>query len=89
LPSRLAGLGLPAWLALAPLLLALPWLLREARRGKARLGVASILLLVASPWLLPWYAVWAVPLAAVEEDRLAWVLALALSAYLLPDRVPI
>jgi hypothetical protein len=89
LPSRLGQLGLPGWLALAPLLLALPWLLREALRGKARLGLASILLLLASPWLLPWYAVWAVPLAAVEEDRLAWVLALALSAYLLPNRVPI
>jgi len=30
-----------------------------------------------------------VPLAAIEEDALAWVLTLALCAYLLPDRVPI
>jgi hypothetical protein len=40
-------------------------------------------------WLLPWYAVWAVALAAIEEDAAAWVLTLALCAYLLPDRVPI
>jgi alpha-1,6-mannosyltransferase len=89
LPSRLAVLGLPGWLALVPLLVAAPWLVRSARRGRARLGVTSILMLCASPWVLPWYSVWVVPLAAVEEDGLAWVLALAVSAYLLPDRVPL
>jgi hypothetical protein len=93
LPSRLGELGLPGWaaasLAAAPLAVALPWLVRSARRGRPRLGVTTILLLVASPWVLPWYAVWAVPLAAVEEDRLGWLLALGLCAYLLPDRVPI
>ena len=89
LPSRLAELDLPGWLALVPLLVAGPWLVRAARRGRARLGLTSILMLCASPWVLPWYAVWVVPLAAVEEDGLAWVLALAVSAYLLPDRVPL
>jgi alpha-1,6-mannosyltransferase len=89
LPSRLAELGLPGWLALVPLLVAGPWLVQAARRGRARLGLTSILMLCASPWVLPWYAVWVVPLAAVEEDGLAWVLALAVSAYLLPDRVPL
>jgi hypothetical protein len=87
LPSRLTELGLPGWLAVAPLLAAIPWLVRSARRGRPRLGLTSILLLFASPWVLPWYAVWVAPLAAVEDDGLAWVLALALSAYLLPDRV--
>ena len=79
----------PAWLALVPLLVAVPWLVRSALRGRPRLGVASILMLGASPWVLPWYAVWVVPLAAIEDDSLAWVLALAVSAYLLPDRVPL
>jgi hypothetical protein len=88
LPSRLGTLGLPGWFAVAPLALAGPWLVRSARRGRPRLSVATILLLLATPWLLPWYAVWVVPLAAVEEDRLAWVLALAFTAYLLPDGVP-
>jgi alpha-1,6-mannosyltransferase len=65
------------------------WLLREALRGRARLGLAAGLMLVATPWLVPWYAVWAVPLAAVEEDRAARALALAMSAYLLRDAVPL
>jgi hypothetical protein len=30
-----------------------------------------------------------VPLAAIEDDNLAWMLALAVSEYLLPDRVPL
>jgi len=32
--------------------------------------------------------VWVVPLAAIEDDAVAWAAALALSAYLLADRVP-
>ena len=88
-PSRLGDLGLPGWLALVPLAIAVPWLARSARAGRRRLGLTSGLLLVGTPWLLPWYAVWAVALAAVEEDAAAWVLTLVLCAYLLPDRVPI
>ena len=88
-PSRLGALGLPGWLALVPLAIAVPWLARSARAGRRRLGLTSGLLLVGTPWLLPWYAVWAVALAAVEEDAAAWVLTLVLCAYLLPDRVPI
>jgi hypothetical protein len=88
-PSRLGLLGVSGWLALAPLAIAVPWLVRSARAGRSRLGLTSGLLLVGTPWLLPWYAVWAVALAAVEEDAAAWVLTLALCAYLLPDRVPI
>ena len=63
--------------------------MRSARAGRPRLGLASLGLLVATPWLLPWYAAWAVPLAAVEEDRLAWVLSLAFCAYILPDGIPL
>jgi hypothetical protein len=69
--------------------LALPWLVRNARRGRPRLSIATILLLLATPWLLPWYTGWVVPLAALEEDRLAWALAIAFTAYLLPDGVPL
>jgi hypothetical protein len=93
IPSRLAGLGLPEDAAVALLaalfLAAYLWLLREAWLGRARLGLAAGLLLVATSWLVPWYAVWAVPLAAVEEDRPARWLALGLSAYLLRDAVPL
>ena len=93
LPNRLSGLGISqdaaAWLLGGLFVLAYLWLLREAWRGRARLGLAAGLLLAATPWLVPWYAVWAVPLAAVEEDRAAQLIALALSAYLLRDAVPL
>jgi hypothetical protein len=88
-PSRLQQIGLPRWLALVPLLAMVPLLVRSARAGRPRLGLASLLILIATPWLLPWYAAWAVPLAAVEEDRLAWVLALGFCAYILPDGIPL
>lgn len=89
LPSRLARAGIPGWLALLPLLVALPWLVRSAWRGRPKRALATTLLLCASPWLLPWYAVWVVPLAAIEDDVAAWVVVLAFTAYLLPDRVPL
>ena len=92
-PHRLAQLGVPDWLAVGALALgfavAYGWLLLEARRGRVRLGLAAGLLLVATPYLAAWYAAWAVPLAAAEEDRAARLLALALSAYLLPQAVPL
>jgi hypothetical protein len=64
------------------------WLLRSAWNGRARIALAAGLLVLTTPWLLPWYAVWTVPLAAVENDRTARFLALGLCAYLLPGRVP-
>src|SRR5205823_5211094 len=63
--------------------LAYVWLLREAWRGRVRLGLCAGLLLVATPWLVPWYAVWAVPLAAIDDDRWARLLALGFSGYML------
>jgi hypothetical protein len=93
IPMRVASIGLPeAGVAAAfavAFVVAYGWLLREAWRGRARLALTAGLLLVCTSWLVPWYAVWAVPLAAVEEDRTARVLALALSAYLLRDAVPL
>jgi hypothetical protein len=93
LPHRLKELGVPHDVALALFAaafgLAYLWLARQAWRGRARLGLAAGLLLCASPYLVPWYAVWAVPLAATEEDPPAQWLAVAISAYLLRQRVPI
>jgi hypothetical protein len=93
LPSRLESLGVPHDVATGIFIglfaLAYLWLLRAAWRGRARLGLAAGLLVAAAPWLVPWYAVWAVPLAAFEEDRTARLLALALTAYLLRDAVPL
>jgi hypothetical protein len=92
-PSRLSSLGVPhdAAVALFAVLFALAyaWLLWQAWEGRARLGLCAGLLLVATPWLIVWYAIWAVPLAAAEEDRTARLLALGLCAYLLRDAVPL
>jgi hypothetical protein len=61
----------------------------EGEDGRLYVGPDNGLLLVAAPWLVPWYLVWTVPFAAVEEDGAAQVLALALTAYLLRDAVPL
>jgi alpha-1,6-mannosyltransferase len=93
LPHRLEQLGVPHGLTLAiagaALVAGLTWLAREARRGRALLGRAGCLLLATTPWLAPWYAVWALPLAAAEDDRRAQLVALAFCAYLLPQTIPI
>ncbi len=92
IPSRLEQLGVPDQAAQVIAAVALGigalWLLRQARQGRPRLALGACLLLLTTPWLLPWYATWPVVLAAVEEDVAAQVLALGLAAYLLPDRVP-
>jgi alpha-1,6-mannosyltransferase len=46
-------------------------------------------LLLASSWLLPWYLVWPLPLAAVSRDRALRLLTLALTAYQLGARIPL
>ena len=93
LPHRLKELGVPHDVALglfaAAFALGYLWLLRQAWRGRARLGLAACLLLCASPYLVPWYAVWALPVVAAEDDPPAQWLAVAISAYLLRQRVPI
>jgi alpha-1,6-mannosyltransferase len=93
LPHRLTELGVPHALSLALLGIAFAvaylWLARQAWRGRARLGLTAGLLLCASPYLVPWYTIWAVPLAAVEDDPPAQWLAFGLCAYLLSQRVPL
>ena len=46
-------------------------------------------LLLATSWLLPWYLLWPLPLAAVSRDRRLAFLLLALSAYQLGARIPL
>ena len=86
IPARLS-FGLPHGVVLAitavALVAAYIWLIRSAMRGRARLGLAAGLLLVTSPYLLSWYTIWAVPLAAAEEDGTAQLISLGLCAYLL------
>jgi hypothetical protein len=93
LPRRLEQLGVPDAvafaLAVAVLAGGLLWLARVARRGRARLAPAAVLLLLTTPWLAAWYAAWAVPLAAAEDDGASQLAVLALCAYLLPQTIPL
>jgi len=92
IPVRLEQFGVPDalahLLALMVLVLGALWLLRQARNGRPRLALGACLLVLTTPWLLPWYATWPIALAAVEEDAAAQILAVAVAAYLLPARVP-
>ena len=64
--------------------------LRRAWRGgdwMAAAGWATFALVVTSAWLLPWYAVWLLPLAAMAGDTRLRAAALALTAYVVITRV--
>jgi hypothetical protein len=80
-------LGAPSTAAVAlgavGLVGALVLLVRRARTGRPVLGRTASALLVFTPWLLPWYLVWALPLAVAEDDRTAINVTLALTGYLL------
>ncbi len=81
--------GVALALAVAALAVGLAWLAREAlarpRPARPRRLPAARDDAVAAPW----YAVWAVPLAAAEDDRRAQLLALGFCAYLLPQTIPL
>ncbi len=84
LPSRL---HLPTWPFVVAYLGAYAWLLLQAARGRARLGLALALLLLCVPYLIVWYVLWPLVASAYDEDPTAIVLSLALCAYLLPQTI--
>jgi alpha-1,6-mannosyltransferase len=92
--ARLSGIdeGAVRVSALALFGVAVAWLLVRTWRGLDWIRAAAWAgtgLLLATSWLLPWYLVWPLPLAAVARDRaLAFVL-LALTAYQLGARIPL
>jgi hypothetical protein len=52
-------------------------------------GWATLSLLIASSWLVPWYAIWLLPFAALSASRTLLVATLALCAYMLVIAVPL
>jgi alpha-1,6-mannosyltransferase len=68
------------------------WLLLRTWRGAspiAMAGWATLAILIASAWLVPWYALWLLPLAALAGDRrLIWA-TIALCAWMLPIAIPL
>ena len=92
--ARLTGIDEGAVRATAPALfgVAVIWLLVKTWRGTDWIRAAAwvgTLLLLATSWLLPWYLLWPLPLAAVARDRFLALLLLALTAYQLGARIPL
>jgi hypothetical protein len=94
LAARLTGLDPGATRLTAALLFAatIAALLIWTYRGNdwLRAGAwAALALLLATSWLLPWYLIWLLPLAAISRDRPLQLLTLALTAYQLGARIPL
>jgi alpha-1,6-mannosyltransferase len=94
--ARWIGLhGLPTWwrdLFAAGFLVALVIALWRTARGadwRAMAGWATLALLLSTAWLLPWYAVWLLPLAAVADSRGLRAAALLFCAYAVLIHLPI
>jgi hypothetical protein len=92
--ARLAGLGPDAVRLAAAVLFAaavaylLIWTWHGGDWVRASAWTALALLLATS-WLLPWYLIWVLPLAAISRDRPLQLLTLALTAYQLGARIPL
>jgi hypothetical protein len=56
---------------------------REAERPFTASGWANVALLVTLSWVLPWYVLWALPLAALSRSRRLRAAVLVLGAYLI------
>ncbi len=85
-PALARVLALSIYGALVAYLLAWTWRGGDWVRAAAWAGTG---LLLATAWLLPWYLVWALPLAALSRDRPLQLLVLALTAFQLGTRIPL
>jgi len=69
------------------------WLLIRTWLGTigpvAAAGWATLALLVCTAWLVPWYIVWLLPLAALSGDRRLMIATTLLSAWMLPITIPL
>ncbi|HEX4466370.1 MAG TPA: glycosyltransferase family 87 protein [Solirubrobacteraceae bacterium] len=86
--ARLFSLtGTPKWwrdLFVAAFVLIVLYALWRVARGAdwvTAAGWSTLALLLCTAWLLPWYAIWVLPLAAVSDDRRLRGAALLMSAY--------
>ena len=78
------------------LAIAIAYLLRYAWRARPdprawvlAAGWATLAVLVATAWLVPWYAIWVLPLAAISRSRALMVATVMLCAYMLVIAVPL
>lgn len=64
------------------------WVLRGADWIRAA-GWAALGLLLATAWLVPWYLIWVLPLAAVSRDRALIAATVLLTAFQAINAVPV
>ena len=99
LPAETARLfslgGTPAWwrdaflLAFVAVLAGALWRTYRGADWIAAAGWATLALLLCTAWLLPWYAVWLLPLAAVCTDRRLRAATLLFCAYAVLIHLPL
>jgi alpha-1,6-mannosyltransferase len=94
--ARLVGLsGTPDWwrhLFVVAFVAVLAFALWRTARGadwRVAAGWTTLALLAATAWLLPWYAIWALPLAAVSGDRRLRAATLLVCAYAVLIHLPL
>ena len=94
--ARLVGLhGTPSWWRhcfIAGFVVVLVYALWRTLRGadwRVAAGWATLALLLSTAWLLPWYAIWPLPLAAVSGDRRLRAATLVFCAYALLIHLPL
>jgi alpha-1,6-mannosyltransferase len=73
---------------LAASVLACCWLAWRRRDAITASGWASVALLVTLSWVLPWYVLWVLPLAALSSSRRLRTAALVLGVYLIVAWAP-
>jgi len=68
-------------------------MLRATARGRTdwitAAGWSTLALLATTTWILPWYLVWLLPLAALGESRALRSATLVLCAFVLITRLPL
>jgi hypothetical protein len=94
--ARLVGLrGTPGWWRhafIAAFVVALAAALWRTARGadwRTSAGWSTLALLVCTAWLLPWYAIWTLPLAAISPSRSLRVATLLFCAYAMLIHLPL
>jgi alpha-1,6-mannosyltransferase len=85
-----AGGGAPWLLHLsdAALVVLVGWLVVRRRDWVSGAGWATLALLASLPWLMPWYVIWVLPLAALGTSQRLRRWTLAMSAFLVLSFVP-
>jgi hypothetical protein len=94
--ARLVGLrGTPGWwrhafiTAFVVALAAALWRTARGADWRTSAGWSTLALLVCTAWLLPWYAIWTLPLAAISPSRSLRVATLLFCAYAMLIHLPL